>query len=120
MRALIFVCYIGLTAGATQAQELYMPRNIKKAYQKGTRSMDGKPGKSYWQNFARYTINITATPPNRTIRGTEAITYINNSPDTLKTLVFKLILNSHKPGAIRQSPASADYLTSGIHVDKYT
>ncbi|WP_158500546.1 M1 family metallopeptidase [Spirosoma radiotolerans] len=97
-----------------------MPRNIKKAYQKGTRSMDGKPGKNYWQNFARYSINITVNPPSRTIRGTEEITYINNSPDTLKTLVFKLILNSHKPGAVRQGPASADYMTSGIHIDKYT
>lgn len=97
-----------------------MPRNVKQAYQKGTRSLDGRPGKNYWQNFARYNITITATPPNRTIRGTEQITYINNSPDTLRSLVFKLILNSHKPGAVRQSPASADYLTSGIHIDKYT
>ena len=120
MKSLILAFSITLLAGAANAQNLYMPRNVKQAYQKGTRSMDGRPGKNYWQNFARYTITITATPPNRTIRGTEEITYINNSPDTLRSLVFKLILNSHKPGAVRQSPASADYLTSGIHIDKYT
>ena len=109
-----------LSVGVIQAQTLYMPRNIKKAYQKGTRSMDGKPGKNYWQNFARYNITVTATPPNRNIQGTEEITYINNSPDTLRSLVFKLFLNSHKPGAVRQGAVSADYLTSGIHIDKYT
>ena len=102
-----------------QAQNLYMPRNLKQAYQKGTRSMDGKPGKDYWQNFARYRINITATPPNRTIRGTEEISYVNNSPDTLRFLVFKLFLNSHRPGAARQQPAGADYLTTGLHIDRY-
>ena len=119
MRLLILASSIALSIGAIQAQNLYMPRNIKQAYQKGTRSMDGKPGKNYWQNFGRYTITIKATPPSRTIQGTEEITYINNSPDTLRALVFKLILNSHKPGAVRQSPASPDYLTSGIHIDKY-
>ncbi|MVM38416.1 M1 family peptidase [Spirosoma sp. HMF3257] len=117
MRLVVFVCLIAF--GTAQAQSLYMPRNVKKAYQKGTRSMDGKPGNKYWQNFARYAITVSATPPNRTIQGTEEITYINNSPDTLTTLIYKLILNSHKAGAIRQAPASEDYLTSGIHIDKY-
>lgn len=96
-----------------------MPRNVKQAYQKGTRSLDGTPGKKYWQNSARYAITLTTTPPNRTIQGTEDITYINNSPDTLRYLVFKLFLNSHRAGAARQYPASTDYLTSGMHIDRY-
>lgn len=108
-----------LSLNLVQAQNLYMPRNVKQAYQKGTRSMDGKPGKNYWQNSARYTINITCTPPNRTIQGTEEITYINNSPDTLNFLVFKLFLNSHRPGAIRQNPVSPEYMTSGLKIDRY-
>lgn len=119
-RKLVLFCGIFIFSQTLQAQSLYMPRNIKQAYQKGTRSMDGKPGKNYWQNSARYNLTITAAPPNRTIRGTEEITYVNNSPDTLRLLVFKLFLNSHKPGAIRQTPASAEYLTSGVHIDKYT
>ncbi len=36
-----------------------MPRNIKAAYAKGTRSMDGKPGKNYWQNHGKYNMEIT-------------------------------------------------------------
>jgi len=99
------------------SQDLYMPRNVKNAYKKGTRSMDGMPGKNYWQNKARYDINITAMPPDRNITGTENITYVNNSPDTLRNPVIKLFLNIHKPGAPREQPASPDYLTSGVHID---
>jgi Peptidase family M1 domain len=100
-----------------QAQDLYMPRDIKQAYKKGTRSMDGKPGKNYWQNYGRYNISITATPPSRTIIGSETIIYVNNSPDTLRNPNIKLFLNIHKAGAARDGGTSADYLTSGVHID---
>src|SRR5262245_54534431 len=100
------------------AQDLFMSRDVQKALKNGTRSADGNPGKNYWQNHARYTIDVTAMPPDRTIRGTETITYFNNSPDTLRSLSFKLLLNIHKPGAPRNGGASPDYLTSGVHVDK--
>jgi hypothetical protein len=99
---------------------LYMPRAIQQAYRKGTRSPDGRPGPSYWQNRGRYNIAITALPPDRTVRGSEQIVYSNNSPDTLKSLVIKLLLNIHKPGAPRMFGAPADYLTSGIHFDSVT
>src|SRR3954465_9605541 len=80
---------------------LYMPRAIQQTYRKGTRSPDGRPGRNYWQNRGRYDIAITALPPDRTVRGSEQIVYANNSPDTLKSLVIKLLLNIHKPGAPR-------------------
>src|SRR6266702_7955275 len=81
------------------AQELYTPRDIKKAFAKGTRSLDGRPGKNYWQNFGRYNISITVAPPKKDVKGVEQITYINNSPDTLRRLNIKLIMNIHRPGA---------------------
>jgi len=96
---------------------LYMPRDVQEAFRKGTRSPDGRPGPNYWQNRGRYNIAITALPPDRTIRGSEQIVYMNNSPDTLRNPVFKLLLNIHKPGAPRGGGASADYLTSGVHID---
>src|SRR5689334_1672952 len=99
------------------AQNLYMSRDVKQAYKKGTRAMDGKPGKNYWQNHGRYSITITAMPPDRTVRGTETITYVNNSPDTLLNPSVKLLLNIHKPGAPREYGANSDYLTSGVHID---
>lgn len=96
-----------------------MPRDVDKAFKNNTRSLDGKPGKNYWQNHGRYNITVTATPPDRTVNGTEEITYKNNSPDTLKSLLFKLLVNIHKPGAPRLGGASADYLTDGITVDSF-
>jgi hypothetical protein len=107
-------------AGTSMAQDLYMPRDVKKAFAKGTRSMDGRPGPNYWQNHGRYDIRVTALPPDRTIRGTETITYINNSPDTISSPVLKLILNIHRPGAGRIGDVSEDYLTTGTHIDAFS
>ena len=116
LRIILFViCVNGLNF--SHAQDLYQPRDVKAAYKKGTRSPDGKPGKNYWQNHGRYDITITAEPPGRTIRGREKITYFNNSPDTLENPVIKLIMNIHKPGALRYQPVSADYLSSGVTID---
>jgi len=104
---------------ALHAQPLYMPREVQHAFNKGTRSADGRPGRNYWQNYGRYNITVTAMPPDRTIKGTEQVTYINNSPDTLRNLVIRLILNIHKPGVVRNGSAGADYLTTGVHIDKF-
>ena len=82
--------------------------------------MDGAPGKNYWQNTADYKIDVRLAPPARTVTGTETIVYTNNSPDTIRNPVIKLILNIHTPGAARQNPASPEYLTKGIIIDKYS
>jgi len=111
-----FSCFVLLQV---QAQNLYMPRDIQHAYKKDTRSLDGKPGKNYWENHGHYTISITALPPDRTVKGVEQITYFNNSPDTLKRLNMKLILNMHRPGAARFGNAEADYLTPGVQIDSF-
>ena len=105
---------------AASAPALYLPRAIREAYAKGTRSPDGRPGAKYWQNHARYAITVNAAPPSRTIRGSEEITYWNASPDSLKRLAIKLFINNHKPGAPRNSSADSLYMTSGVHVDRVT
>ncbi len=102
------------------AQDLFMSRDIQQAYKNGTRSMDGKPGKNYWQNHARYNITISVAPPDRTVTGSETISYVNDSPDTIRTPSIKLFVNIHKPGAPREYPAQTDYLTSGMHIDAIT
>jgi Peptidase family M1 domain len=102
------------------SQDLFMSRDIKQAYDNGTRSPDGKPGKNYWQNHARYNITVTALPPDRNIKGSETIIYYNDSPDTLSGTTIKLFLNIHKPGMPRNVAASKDYLTSGVHLDRFS
>ncbi|MBS1527261.1 MAG: M1 family peptidase, partial [Bacteroidetes bacterium] len=99
------------------SQELYMPRDIKAAYKKGTRSLDGHPGRNYWQNHARYDISIAVAPPDRNVKGVEHITYVNNSPDTLRRLNMKVYMNIHKPGAARMGSVNANYLGDGVTVD---
>jgi hypothetical protein len=99
--------------------QLYVPRDVRLAYRNGTRSPDGRPGPHYWQNHGRYDITVSAAPPDRTIRGTEKITYFNDSPDTLKVIDLRLTVNIHKPGITRLDNEDSSYLNPGIHVDSY-
>ena len=81
-RCIFLLPMIGMTffSFSINAQDLYMSRDVKQAYKNGTRAMDGKPGKNYWQNHGRYAITITATPPDRTIKGAETITIYKQQP----------------------------------------
>lgn len=101
-------------------QQLYMPRNVARAFNNGTRSADGKPGPKYWQNKGVYNISINVAPPSRTISGSEEITYTNSSPNTLDRLVFRIELNNHQPEAPREYPTVPEYLNSGVHIDEYS
>ncbi len=54
---LTFISLLGCKESFTQekvkelkTKDLYMPKEIKQAYKKGTRSFDGKPGKKYFTN----------------------------------------------------------------------
>jgi len=98
------------------AQELYMPRNIKAAYAKGTRSMDGKPGKNYWQNHGKYTMDITVDAKTKMVSGTETIIYENNSNDSLRNFVIRFVNNLHKPSAPRSGTVSEDFLSNGLTI----
>jgi hypothetical protein len=98
------------------AQELYMPRNIKEAYANGTRSMDGKPGKNYWQNHGKYDIALTVNADTKIISGTETIVYENNSTDTLKNLPIRFVNNLHKPSSPRGGAVNNDFLSDGLTI----
>ncbi|GAA3776271.1 M1 family metallopeptidase [Flavobacterium ginsengiterrae] len=91
-----------------------MPRNIKEAYAKGTRSMDGKPGKNYWQNHGKYTMDITVDAKTKMVSGTETIVYENNSNDSLRNLAIRFVNNLHKPSSPRGAEVSEDFLSDGL------
>ncbi len=97
---------------------LYMPRNIKKAYDNGTRSYDGKPGKNYWQNGSDYKINVKVTPNKKLVEGEETIVYHNNSPKDLDRIVFRLYQNRNKVGARRSRTLKKISLTDGDIITK--
>ncbi len=95
---------------------LPVPRNIREAMDKGTRTVTGRPGAHYWQNRADYSIQVSFDPQTRLVSGRESIVYTNNSPDTLKQLLFKLYPNLYKKGAVRLMPVKPEDLTDGMAV----
>ena len=115
IRSITLATIFCLALVQTNAQTLTMPPEVKQAFDKGTRSANGKPGKKYWQNYGRYNISVSMTPPNKTITGVEDITYINNSPDALNSLNMKLIVNVHRG----RTPTAANS-PLGITVDEIT
>ncbi|MCH5717266.1 gluzincin family metallopeptidase [Niabella hibiscisoli] len=98
------------------AQALYTPRNVRAAYDRGTRSVQGLPGSGYWQNKGVYDISVRVEPVSKTVTGTETILYSNNSPDTLQELVIRFVNNLHKPEAPRYDYFSKDFLTEGLKI----
>jgi hypothetical protein len=69
------------------SQQLFTTTQVNDAYRHGTRTTSGKPGKNYWQNKGDYNIHVTFDPFSNLLAGNEVITYYNNSPDTLKTII---------------------------------
>jgi hypothetical protein len=104
------------TSSPKSGDELYMPRNIKRAFERGTRSLSGEPGKQYWQNAADYDIYVRINTATRLLRGTQTITYHNNSLDTLRTIVLKLHQNMNRRGAARLSPLGDSAVTDGMRI----
>jgi hypothetical protein len=102
--------------GSVYAQHLPVAVNFKKSYQQNTRSTDGTPGKNYWQNNGKYAIQISFNPESRELSGSASIDYYNNSPDTLKRVVFKLYPNLFQAQAMRNVPISPNDLTQGMTI----
>ncbi|MFB0494534.1 hypothetical protein ABID99_000771 [Mucilaginibacter sp. OAE612] len=114
-KLLPFALLLSGTAALAQ-QSLPIAVNLQKTYTKGTRTTTGAPGKNYWQNTADYKIKVNFDPKTRLLIGTVGIDYVNNSPDTLKRVQFKLYPNLYKKGSARQMQVSAGDLTDGVQI----
>ncbi|WP_379968714.1 M1 family metallopeptidase [Epilithonimonas sp. UC225_85] len=109
-----------LVGMAVSAQKLYMPRNIKNAYAKGTRDISGKPGKNYWQNKGVYDVNVKVDAKTKMVSGSETIQYSNNSKDELKVLAIRFVNNVNKPQAPRAGYASKESMTDGLKIKSFS
>jgi len=98
--------------------QIEIPRNIKHAYEKGTRSLDGSPGPNYWQNSSDYTIEVNFIPSERKIIGKERIIYSNNSPDTLSRIVLRLYQDLFKKGSPREFQVNPADVHDGVVLKK--
>ncbi len=61
------------------------------------RGADGAPGPGYWQQRADYDIECTLDVERQRLDGSELITYVNQSPNTLRYLWLQLDENQHSP-----------------------
>ena len=103
--------------GLAQPAPLPLPRNFQPLFEKGTRSATGQPGPHYWQNTADYDLAVSFDPTTRRVAGTADIRYVNNSPDALAQLWFKLYPNLYQKGAAPQpKPSPRRTLSDGVKI----
>ena len=61
------------------------------------RTASGSPGHRYWQQRVDYVIDVRIDEENRTLHGSERITYTNLSPDPLRYVWLQLDANIRTP-----------------------
>ncbi|HYV93940.1 MAG TPA: M1 family metallopeptidase [Chitinophagales bacterium] len=98
--------------------QIFINRNMQQAYDQGTRSMDGQPGKNYWQNRGDYDLNVSFNPKTLLLSGEETIAYFNNSPDTLHKLIFHLFPDYYKRGTFRNYPVAEKDENDGVTIEQ--
>jgi len=119
MRKLIFfIAILFISLPCIGQTGLFIPKEFKSAYDRGTRSYDGLPGVNYWQNRSEYKIEVDLKIPDRILDGKEDVVYSNNSPDTIKVIVVRLypdVLVKHKS---RDWEVDEKTLNEGVNLKK--
>jgi len=90
-----------------------VPDSFYEAASNNTRTFSGKPGSDYWQQKARYEMQVELNPADTTVSGHSTITYYNNSPNVLNELFLELAQNAHAQGAPRLESAE---ITGGVNL----
>lgn len=107
--ALIFTSLLAITAIAQGPPRttrvvpypIDLPAGFEAAIEAGTRTRTGQPGAKHWSNYARYNIAIEVDPEASRISGTAKMTYVNRSPDDLKSLTVHLYQDMMRAGRMR-------------------
>ncbi len=102
----------------SQSPSLFIPRDVRKAYEKGTRSYDGTVSEKYWINHNDYKIDAELIPDSNIIVGSEEIIFHNESPDSLSEIVIRLYQNITKAGVSRDRNIPESALTKGVEISK--
>lgn len=84
------------------------------------RTASGAPGVKYWQQRADYDIKCELDENTQTLKGSEIITYYNNSPDVLTYLWLQLDENQHSnlKNANYQSATKLPTIATPAQVEK--
>jgi len=92
-----------------------IPPAFARAIANGTRTRTGEPGPRNWVQHARYSIDASIDPATNTLTGSERVTYINNSPDTLARLAVYLRQNVFRAESPRRDVVP---LTDGLKLSR--
>ena len=115
-RTLIIMLLLVQYPALSQEVSIFFPSALKKAYDNGTRSYDGKPGSKYWSNHSDYKIKASLNTTAKKLTGFEEITYFNNSTDTLKFLVVKTLQDIYKKESPRDYKININQITDGVNI----
>jgi hypothetical protein len=114
----LLVLIVSIVTSDVFAQNLNLiPNELKTAFKNGTRQPDGKPGAFYWQNNAKYKIDAILDAENSVLNGEATITYFNNSPDSLSSIVMRLYQNFYREGNARGWYIGSADLSEGMVID---
>jgi len=116
-RGLLWVLFTFTFHASVFSQQLFQTTQFQAAVKRATRTSTGIPGIHYWQNHGDYRIHVNFDPVTNVLAGEEVITYYNNSPDTLKTLVVRLYADLYKKGVFRLSEIADKDLSEGVSID---
>ncbi len=85
------------------------------------RTASGAPGTKYWQQRCDYDIKCELDETNQTLKGSELVTYFNNSPDELRYLWLQMDENQHSTlkNADYQTASSMPRQLSDVAVTRY-
>jgi hypothetical protein len=102
LKVLVITSFVSfLLAYNLSGQPYPINKNLQNALKQGTRTLNGVPGKNYWQNHADYKINAVFNPDKAKVSGIVDVAYFNESTDTLNYLVFNLNQDIFREGNSR-------------------
>lgn len=91
------------------------PAFFRQAMERRTRTVDGSPGASYWQNWSTYDVEARLDPETGRVTGSVSIRYENRSPYRLPGVFLHLHQNLHTEGAARNE---AQEITGGMVLNR--
>ncbi len=90
---------------------VYESAAFSRAVTRGTRTRTGVPGPAYWVQHARYTIQATLDVQRSRLQGSETVSYVNHSPDSLTRVAVYLRQNVFSQGIPRRQSVP---ITGGV------
>ena len=105
-----------LNSWSQDNEDLFIPRDIQAAYEKGSRSFDGTPGDNYFQNRVDYEIELKVFPDSGYIYGKENIIFHNQSGRDLRYIVLKTYMDVFRKGAIRGREIEPEDVGIGLDI----